>query len=102
MRPTSSRSRDGQPEQTKKKVTFVELPVFDALGRVVPVEPLVIVHGASVSGWLSRRPRGVKVLPSRAATWWLRMTALGSGRPGKADIEALYAAARDPATWRRT
>jgi hypothetical protein len=72
-----------------------------ALGRPVTVEALVIIHGASVSGWLSRRPRGVKVLPSWAATWWLRMPGHGSGHLRKADIEALYAAARNPTTWRR-
>ncbi len=69
-----------------------------ALGCSVIVEPLVIIHGARVSGWLLQRPRGVKVLPSWAATWWLR---LPRHHPD-ADIEAIYAAARDPATWRRT
>ena len=69
-----------------------------ALGRPVTVEPLVIIHGARVSGWLLQRPRGVKVLPSWAAAWWLRLPR----RRQDADIEAIYAAARDRATWRRT
>ena len=84
-----------------REAARVQVALSSALGRGVIVEPLVIVHGASVSGWLKRRPRGVKVLPSWAATWWLRMPGHGSSRLGRADIEALYAAARDPATWRR-
>ena len=84
-----------------REASRVQAALSSALGRAVLVEPLVIIHGASVFGWLPRRPRGVKVLPSRAATWWLRLAGHGSGHLGKADIEALYAAARDPATWRR-
>lgn len=81
-----------------REANRVEGALSSALGRAVTVEPLVIIHGASVSGWLLRRPRGVKVLPSWAAAWWLRLP----GRHRNADIEALYAAARQPTTWRRT
>lgn len=79
----------------------VQAALSSALGKGVIVEPLVIVHGAAVSGWLARRPRGVKVLPTWAATWWLRMPGHRSRRLSAADIEALYAVARDPGTWRR-
>jgi len=70
-----------------------------ATGTPVNVEPLIIIHGASVTGWLLRHPRGVKILPSRAANWWLRLPGRATLR--SADIETLYAAARDPGTWRR-
>lgn len=84
-----------------REASRVQAALSSALGRAVPVEPLVIIHGAGMSGWLLRRPRGVKVLPSWAATWWLRIPGHRPGRRRNADIEALYAAARDPATWRR-
>ncbi len=84
--------------QALREARRVESALSSALGRAVKVQPLIIIHGARVSGWLLQRPRGVKVLPSRAATWWLR---LSRHRPD-ADIEAIYAVARDPATWHRT
>ena len=85
-----------------REASRVRAALSSAVGRDVPVEPLVIIHGASVSSWLRRRPRGVKVLPSRAATWWLRIPGHRSGPLGKADIEVLYNAARDSLTWRRS
>jgi len=84
-----------------REASRAQAALSSALGRAVAVEPLVIIYGASVSGWLTQRPRGVKVLPTWAAIWWLRMPVHGSGHLKRADIEALYAAARDPATWRR-
>lgn len=84
-----------------REASRVQTALSSAVGGPVPVEPLVIIHGASVSGWLLRRPRGVKVLPSWAATWWLRIPGHRSGHRRITDIEALYAAARNPATWRR-
>jgi hypothetical protein len=84
-----------------REASRVQAALSSALGQAVPVQPLVIIHGASVSRWLGRRPRGVKVLPSWAATWWLRMPSYGPGRQSQVDIEAIYAVARDPATWRR-
>lgn len=84
-----------------REASRVQAALSSALGRPVLVEPLVIIHGASVSGWLPRRPRGVKVLPSWAATWWLRMPGHQSSQLRRTDIDALYNAARDPATWRR-
>jgi hypothetical protein len=84
-----------------REASRVQAALSSALGQAVPVQPLVIIHGASVSQWLARRPRGVKVLPSWAATWWLRLPSRGSGRLRKAEIETLYAAARVRTTWRR-
>lgn len=81
-----------------REASRVQAALSSAIGQAVTVEPLIIIHGASVSGWLLRRPRGVKVLPTWAAVWWLRMP----GHRRNSGIEALYAAARDPATWRRT
>lgn len=85
-----------------REASRVQSALSSALGQAVPVEPLVIIHGASVSGWLPQRPRGVKVLPTWAATWWLRMPGHRSARLRRAELEALYAVACDPATWRRT
>jgi hypothetical protein len=84
-----------------REASRVQAALSAALGRTVTVEPLVIIHGASVSGWLMRRPRGVKVLPTWAATWWLRMPGHRSGHLRRDEIGVLYAAARTPVTWRR-
>ncbi len=84
--------------QARQEAARARIALTAAAGCPVNVQPLIVIHGANVSGWALRRPQGVKVLPSRAAAWWLRS-------PGRAllrhdEIEALYATACDPATWR--
>ena len=61
-------------EKAVREASRARRTLSAAVGRQVQVTPLVVVHGAAVMrGWIRRRPCGVKVLPSRAATWWLRL-----------------------------
>lgn len=70
-----------------------------AWGHPVHVTPLIVVHGHStLTGWQRHHPGGVRVLPSSAITAWLRSP--GPAIHNHADIEALFAAARRPSTWR--
>lgn len=72
----------------------------EALGRQVHVGPVVVVHGhRRLTGWMTSRPQGVTVLPSRVLAWWCRT-------PGRAvltpeEIEQIYAVARRSSTWNR-
>jgi len=90
-----------QPYAAKalREASRVRVALSAATGRLVNVEPLVVIHGhARLSGWVRHRPGGVRVLPSRMVTWWLRMrarTVLSA-----AEAEALYTATCSSRTWR--
>ncbi len=82
-----------------REASRVRRALSAATGRPVNVEPLVVIHGhAHISGWVRNHPGGVRILPSRAVTWWLRMPARSV--LSAAEAEALYAIARSPRTWR--
>jgi hypothetical protein len=90
-----------QPYAAKalREASRVRMALSTATGRLVNVEPLVVIHGhARLSGWVRHRPGGVRILPSRMVTWWLRMHV----RPvlSAAEAEALYTAACSSTTWR--
>ncbi|MBB5867302.1 hypothetical protein F4553_000681 [Allocatelliglobosispora scoriae] len=74
------------------------LALSAALGRHLHVGPMIVVHGhRSLTGWVRRRPQGVRVLPSWAVGWWCKL-------PGRTvltpeEVEQIYAAARRSSTW---
>ena len=74
------------------------LALSAALCRQVHVSPMVVVHGhRSLSGWVRRRPQGVRVLPSWAIGWWGRLPGRAVHSPD--EVEQIYAAARRSSTW---
>jgi hypothetical protein len=63
-----------------REAARVRTALSAAAGRPVHVAPLIVVHGhRQLRGWISNRPQGVQVLPSRAVAWWCRM-------PGHANL----------------
>lgn len=86
------------PARAVREAARARAALIAASGRPVNVEALVVIYGhARLSGWVRRQPAGAKVLPARAVTWWLRLPGRHGLSPG--DIEDLYQAAGDPATW---
>ena len=89
-----------QPYTAKsgREAARVRLALSGAAGRPVHVAPLIVMHGhRHLRGWITNRPQGVQVLPSRLVTWWLRLPGRVTLPP--AEVESLYAVARRPGTW---
>jgi hypothetical protein len=84
--------------KASREAARVRQALSAAAGRPVNVAPLIVVHGhRTLRGWVSHRPQGVQVLPSWAVAWWCRLP--GQATLPAAEVDALYALARRPATW---
>jgi hypothetical protein len=84
--------------QVSREAQLARAALSQAWGRPVHVTPLIVIHGhTTITGWQRHHPAGVHILPSSAITAWLRSP--GPAIHNRADIEQLYTAARQPATW---
>lgn len=92
----------GKPQpyvvKASREAQRVRIALSAALSRPVHVAPVIVMHGQrSLSGWMSKRPQGVYVLPSWAVAWWCRLP--GQAKLSAELIDEIYSVARRSSTW---
>lgn len=95
---TVNRRRTSYTAQVTRETGLARAALAAALGRPIYVAPLIVVYGHhSITGWKNHAPAGVRVLPFWAIRWWVRLP--GRTIHSSADIDQIFAAARNSATW---